>query len=51
VAECGVNRIGVHYLKNRMAAEDTASRVRECGVEPLLLQAISSLLKQLGSVQ
>jgi len=39
VAECGVNRIGVHYLKNRMAAEDTASRVRECGVEPLLLQA------------
>jgi enoyl-[acyl-carrier protein] reductase III len=39
LAECGVNRIGVHYLKNRAAADDTASKLRERGVEPLLIQA------------
>ena len=39
LAECGVNRIGVHYLKNKAAAEDTASKLRERGAEPLLLQA------------
>jgi hypothetical protein len=39
LAECGVDRIGVHYLKNRTAAEKTASRVRERGAGALLLQA------------
>ena len=29
LAECGVNKIGVHYLKNKAAAEDTASKLRE----------------------
>jgi NAD(P)-dependent dehydrogenase (short-subunit alcohol dehydrogenase family) len=39
LAECGVNRIGVHYFKNRAAADDTASKLRERGAEPLLIQA------------
>jgi NAD(P)-dependent dehydrogenase (short-subunit alcohol dehydrogenase family) len=39
LAECGVSRIGVHYLKNKNAAEETAARLRERGAEPLLLQA------------
>jgi len=39
LAECGVDRIAVHYLKNKAAAEDTASKLREQGVQPLLLQA------------
>ena len=39
LAECGVNRIGVHYFKNRIAADDTASKLRERGAEPLLIQA------------
>src|ERR1700756_5022537 len=39
LAECGVNRIGVHYLKNRAAADDTADKLRELGAEPLLVQA------------
>jgi NAD(P)-dependent dehydrogenase (short-subunit alcohol dehydrogenase family) len=39
LAECGVNRIGVHYFKNRAAADDTASKLREGGAEPLLIQA------------
>lgn len=39
LAECGVNRIGVHYLKNKAAAEETASRLRALAAEPLLLQA------------
>jgi NAD(P)-dependent dehydrogenase (short-subunit alcohol dehydrogenase family) len=39
LAECGVKRIGVHYLKNRAAADDTAGKLRERGAEPLLIQA------------
>jgi hypothetical protein len=39
LAECGVDRIGVHYLKNRAAADDTASKLCERGAEPLLIQA------------
>jgi NAD(P)-dependent dehydrogenase (short-subunit alcohol dehydrogenase family) len=39
LAECGVNRIGVHYFKNRTAADDTANKLRERGAEPLLIQA------------
>jgi NAD(P)-dependent dehydrogenase (short-subunit alcohol dehydrogenase family) len=34
-----VNRIGVHYLKNKDMAEDTASKLRERGAEPFLLHA------------
>jgi NAD(P)-dependent dehydrogenase (short-subunit alcohol dehydrogenase family) len=39
LAECGVKRIGVHYLKNKAAAEDTATKLSERGAEALLLQA------------
>ena len=39
LAECGVNRIGVHYLKNKTAADETANQLRRIGAEPLLLQA------------
>ena len=39
LASCGVNRIGVHYLKNQQAAEETASQLRQRGAEALLLQA------------
>ena len=39
LAECGVSRIGVNYLKNNAAAEQTAALLRERGAEPLLLQA------------
>jgi NAD(P)-dependent dehydrogenase (short-subunit alcohol dehydrogenase family) len=39
LAESGVTRIGVHYLKNRSAADDTVSKLRERGAEPLLIQA------------
>jgi NAD(P)-dependent dehydrogenase (short-subunit alcohol dehydrogenase family) len=39
LADCGVNRIGVHYFKNRSAAEETASQLRKRGAEALLLQA------------
>ena len=39
LAENGVNRIAVHYLKNRAAAEQTAAALRERGAEPRLIQA------------
>jgi 3-oxoacyl-[acyl-carrier protein] reductase len=39
LAECGANRIGVHYLKNKIAAEETAAQVRKRGADVLLLQA------------
>ena len=39
LAECGVKRIGVHYLKNRAAAEETVGKLRERGAEGVLLQA------------
>ena len=39
LASCGVNRIGVHYLKNQQAAEETASQLRQRGAKALLLQA------------
>ncbi|WP_207191813.1 SDR family oxidoreductase, partial [Paracraurococcus ruber] len=41
LAECGVRQIGVHFQKNRPAAEETAHLLRECGAEPLLVQADS----------
>jgi NAD(P)-dependent dehydrogenase (short-subunit alcohol dehydrogenase family) len=39
LAGCGVARIGVHYLKNRDAAEETARLLRERGPEAVLLPA------------
>jgi NAD(P)-dependent dehydrogenase (short-subunit alcohol dehydrogenase family) len=55
LAECGVNRIGVHYLKNRAAAEDTANRLLDRGAEPLLLQAdvtkVDEIARMFATVQ
>ncbi len=39
LAECGVARIGVHYLKNGEGAEETARLLRERGAEAVLIQA------------
>src|SRR3712207_7709538 len=39
LAECGVRRIGVHYLKNREGAEETARLLRGRGSEAVLVQA------------
>jgi NAD(P)-dependent dehydrogenase (short-subunit alcohol dehydrogenase family) len=39
LAECGARRIGVHYFKNREAAEQTAAALRDRGAEPTLFQA------------
>jgi len=39
LAECGVSRIGVHYLKNKESAEETARLLRGRGAEPVLIQA------------
>src|SRR3954469_12347959 len=39
LASCGVTRIGVHFQKNKDAAEETARMLREAGTEPVLIQA------------
>lgn len=39
LADSGVKRIAVHYLKNKAAAEATATGLRERGAEPLLVPA------------
>jgi NAD(P)-dependent dehydrogenase (short-subunit alcohol dehydrogenase family) len=39
LAEAGVEKIGINYLENDAAAEETARLVRERGAEPLLLKA------------
>ncbi len=39
LAKCGVGRVGVHYLKNRDAAEETARLLRERGAEAVLIGA------------
>ena len=39
LADSGVRQIGVHYLKNRSAAEQTAAAVSERGAEVKLVQA------------
>ena len=39
LAECGVGRIAVHYLKDEVAAEETARLLRERGAEPVLIRA------------
>jgi enoyl-[acyl-carrier protein] reductase III len=39
LAACGVRRIGVHFQKNQVAAEETARLLRAGGAEPFLFQA------------
>jgi NAD(P)-dependent dehydrogenase (short-subunit alcohol dehydrogenase family) len=39
LADSGVRQIGIHHLKNRSAAEQTAAAVSECGAEVKLVQA------------
>src|SRR3954451_3279540 len=39
LAECGVARIGIHYLKNKDDAEQTARLVEQRGAHPTLIQA------------
>jgi NAD(P)-dependent dehydrogenase (short-subunit alcohol dehydrogenase family) len=39
LAECGVERIGVHYLKRKDEAEQTARMVEQYGARAVLLQA------------
>jgi NAD(P)-dependent dehydrogenase (short-subunit alcohol dehydrogenase family) len=39
LADSGVRQIGIHYLKNRSAAEQTAAAVSERGAEVKLVQA------------
>src|SRR3954447_19297448 len=39
LAECGVARIGVHYLRNKEEAEQTARLVEQHGVRATLIQA------------
>jgi NAD(P)-dependent dehydrogenase (short-subunit alcohol dehydrogenase family) len=39
LADAGVRKIGINYLENDAAAEETARLVRERGAEPLLLKA------------
>jgi NAD(P)-dependent dehydrogenase (short-subunit alcohol dehydrogenase family) len=39
LAECGVAKIGVHYLRNEAAARETARLLQERGAEALLIQA------------
>lgn len=39
LADAGVQRIAVHFLKNRAAAEQTADLLRQRGAEPILVQA------------
>jgi enoyl-[acyl-carrier protein] reductase III len=55
LAECGVDRIAVHYLKNVAAAEDTASKLRERGAQPLVLQAdvtkVDAIIKMFAAVK
>ncbi len=55
LAESGVKKIGVHYLKNREAAENTASQLRDRGAEPLILQAdvakVDEILRMLSTLR
>ena len=39
LAECGVPRIGVHYLKQKDEAEQTARLVEQRGARAVLIQA------------
>jgi NAD(P)-dependent dehydrogenase (short-subunit alcohol dehydrogenase family) len=50
LAECGVKQIGVGYLKNKAAAEQTATSLRERGAEPLLLQADETKIDDIAGI-
>lgn len=39
LAECGVARLGIHYLKNRSEAEETARLVEQRGARAAVIQA------------
>jgi hypothetical protein len=39
LAECGVTKIGVHYLRNEAAAREPARLLQERGAEAILIQA------------
>jgi enoyl-[acyl-carrier protein] reductase III len=49
-AELGATRIGVGYLRNDRAAEETAEELRSAGVEPLLIRGNISSARVLGEV-
>ena len=55
LAESGVKKIGVHYLKNREAAEETAGKLRDRGAKPLILQAdvarVDDILRMLATLR
>lgn len=44
LAGCGVTRIGVHFQKNKEAAEETARLLRDRGAEAVLVQADVTIL-------
>jgi enoyl-[acyl-carrier protein] reductase III len=49
-AELGATRVGVGYLRNDRAAEETADELRSAGAEPLLLRGNISSARVLGEV-
>ncbi len=51
LAGCGVGRIGVHYLKNRDGAEETARMLRERGAEVVPIQADVTRPEDIAHVQ
>src|SRR5690242_16584916 len=48
LADCGVNKIGVHYYRNREQAEATARLLRERGAETLTIQGDVTKLDDIG---
>ncbi len=55
LAESGVKKIGVHYLKNQKAAAETASMLEDRGAEALLLQAdvakVDDIMRMLATLR
>jgi enoyl-[acyl-carrier protein] reductase III len=49
-AELGAARVGVGYLRNDRAAEETAEELRSAGAEPLLIRGNISSARVLGEV-
>jgi enoyl-[acyl-carrier protein] reductase III len=56
-AELGAARVGVNYLRNDRAAEDTAKELQELGAEPVLLRGnigdpekAAALVEQIGAL-
>jgi NAD(P)-dependent dehydrogenase (short-subunit alcohol dehydrogenase family) len=48
LASCGVTQIGVHFQKNTAAAEETARLLRDCGAEPVLIQADMTIAEDIS---